>query len=352
MGLKEEGLWEIQWHPAGGGKVRRVVLTWHGLCWATAGAVLLALLVLAVVGALPVGLQGFLSSFTVEAAQRENRALRLEQDSLHERVAEMAARLRTRVQRGRKLAWVLGAPASAFDGSCPPLPPRGAGDDASLAWLADQSVRLETLGAALSTPHETLPCPLGALPFAPPVDTRREVPVSLFGWRVSPFTGKTMAQYGTLLAAPLGEPVLAPGAGKVLFAGSVRERRANEWTRFGNLVVLDHGGGVTTVFGHLRDVMVARGQTVTRGQRLGSAGQSGWTRVPAVYYEVRWPLRDGSRPVDPGLVTPALPVEDLDARLAEPTGDLPEGFAQLQHLVSARPQSRALRPRPAPLPAQ
>ena len=70
-----------------------------------------------------------------------------------------------------------------------------------------------------------------------------------------------------------------------------------------------------------------------RAQRLGSVGQTGWTRVPALYYEVRWPVDDGSRPIDPGLVTPTMPVEDLDTRLADPSGGLPGGFALVEHLV-------------------
>jgi murein DD-endopeptidase MepM/ murein hydrolase activator NlpD len=105
---------------------------------------------------------------------------------------------------------------------------------------------------------------------------------------------------------------------------------------------VDHGGGVMTIYAHLRDTLVKRGQVVARAQRLGSVGQTGWTRVPALYYEVRWPVDDDSKPIDPGLVTPTVPVEDLDARLADPTGGLPGGFALVQHLVGRgeRPPGR------------
>jgi len=348
VGLKDQALWEIQWHPAGGDRFRRLVLTWRGLRRAAIGLGLVLLLLLAIVGALPVGLRGFLTQFTVDAAGRENRSLREQAESSRERIARLAVLLHERVQRGRKVAWVVGASPQLWEETCPAAPPRGASDEETIAWLARQGERLEALGKGLAAPHEGLRCPLPSLPLAAPVDMTRAVPVALFGWRLSPFTGKTMAQYGTTLAAPQGEPLLAPGAGKVLFAGSVHERRANEWTRFGNLVVLDHGGGVVTVFAHLRDVLVKRGQAVTRGQRLGSVGQTGWTRVPALYYEVRWPVSDHGRPIDPGLVTPMLPVENLDARLADPTGDLPGGYAQVEHLVSVKVERRPPRPRPAP----
>ncbi len=347
MGVKDHALWEIQWHPAGGGRFRRLVLTWRGLRRTMFGVALVGLVVLAIVGALPLGVQGFLTRFTVEAAQRENRALGEQEESLREQVFRLSVLLHERVQRGRKVAWVLGDSPQVWEAACPSPPARRAGDEASIAWLAEQGARLEALGSELAAPRDTLRCPLPSLPLAQPVDRQRAVPVALFGWRLSPFTGKTMAQYGVTLAAAQGEPLLAPGAGKVLFAGSVRERRANEWTRFGNLVVLDHGGGVVTVFAHLRDVLVKRGQNVARGQRLGSVGQTGWTRVPALYYEVRWPVSDLSRPIDPGLVTPTLPVENLDARLADPTGDLPAGYALLKHLVTIRAERRPPRPRPA-----
>lgn len=348
MGVKDQALWEIQWHPAGGGRFRRLVLTWRGLRRAAIGLGLVLLVVLAIVGALPFGLRGFLTRFTADAAQRENRALREQAEPLRERISRLAMLLHERVQRGRKVAWVVGASPQLWEEECPAPPSRRASDEESIAWLVRQGARLDALGRELAAPHEGLRCPLPSLPLAAPVDMTRAVPVALFGWRLSPFTGKTMAQYGTTLAAPQGEPLLAPGAGKILFAGSVRERRANEWTRFGNLVVLNHGGGVVTVFAHLRDVLVKRGQAVTRGQRLGSVGQTGWTRVPALYYEVRWPVSDHSRPIDPGLVTATLPVENLDARMADPTGDLPGGYALLEHLVSVRVDRQPPRPRPAP----
>lgn len=349
MGLNGDALWEIQWHPADGGRFRRLVLTRRGLRRAGVTLALVLLVVLTIVAALPLGLTGFLTSFTVDAARRENRAMRLQGESQRDKAHELAGRLHERVQCARRVAWVVGTEPQAWEVPCPAPPPRGAEDEVIVRWLGEQGARLDTLGGVLSAPHDALRCPLSSLPTASPIDVARVVPVALFGWRVSPFTGKTMAQYGVTLAASQGEPVVAPGAGRVVFAGSVRERKANEWTRLGNLVVVDHGGGVMTVYAHLRDTLVKRGQAVARAQRLGSVGQTGWARVPALYYEVRWPLDDGSRPIDPGLVTPTVPVEDLDARLADPTGGLPGGFALVQHLVGRGERPPARRPiRPAP----
>ncbi|MBZ5589932.1 MAG: M23 family metallopeptidase [Acidobacteriia bacterium] len=334
--MKDDTLWEMQWHPSDGGAFRRVVLTRRGLRGVLMGLGLLGLAVLAVMGALPLGLRGFLTSFTVDAARHENRALKAQEDSLREQAVALGGRLYELVQRGRRMAWTVGTSSQSWLTSCQLPPQRGLDDGSTIDWLTQVGERIETLGDELAAAAKgSLRCPLPSLPTGPPLDHLRAVPVSLFGWRESPFTGKTLAQYGTILAAPEGEAVLATGAGRVLFAGGVRERKANEWTRFGTVVVVDHGGEVATVFGHLRDVLVKRGQSVRRGDRLGTVGQTGWTRVPALYYEVRWPVAGGSRPIDPGLVTISLPVDELDARFSDPTAGLPTGWALLEHLVGS-----------------
>jgi murein DD-endopeptidase MepM/ murein hydrolase activator NlpD len=359
LGVKQGALWEVQWHPSEGGRVRRLVLTRGGLRRTLVAAALIVLIALVIVAALPLGLRGLLTTFTVDAAQRDNRRLRLEGERLREEERQLAAAVIHRVQAGRRMAWVLGTEPGVWLAPCPVFPSGAAGDAAASRWFTARDDRLATLAEALSGSHDAVRCPLSSIPFASPLDPRRAVPTLLFGWRVSPFTGKVEPYYGTTLAAPQGEPVLAPGAGRVLFAGSAHERRANEWTKLGNLVVLDHGAGVVTVYAHLRDAVVRRGQSVTRGQRLGSVGQTGWTRVPALYYEVRWPLAGASTPVDPGLVTPTLPVEDLDGRLADPTGGLPAGFARIDHLLGRRsaraqstgsPYSLPMAPTPSPTP--
>ncbi len=345
MGLNDT-LWEVQWHPGGGGSFRRLVLTRRGLRAALVAIGAVGLVCLIVMSALPLGLRGLLNSFTVDAAERENRSLKTQADAGREQALAAAGRTYDVLQRARRASWAFGAPPAAWRGACPPPPGPGAPTSELMGWLTGQGERLEALGAELAAAAGRPALgPAAALPTGPPLDHLSAVPVSLYGWRQSPFTGKTVPQYGTILAAPEGEAVRATGAARVVFAGGVRERRANEWTRFGTIVVLDHGGDVVTVFGHLRDVTVKRGQSVARGEKLGTVGQTGWTRVPALYYEVRWPVGGEARPIDPGLVTLSLPVEDLDARLADPTGGLPEGWALLDHLVGSG-QSRGPAHRP------
>lgn len=111
--------------------------------------------------------------------------------------------------------------------------------------------------------------------------------ISPFGERTAPFTGKKEFNKGLDIAAPIGTAVTAPGTGLVTFAGETEDGG------FG--LVIDHQGGLTTVYSHLRDVAVAKGQTVSRGQVIGHVGDSGQTHGPHLHYETRL----GGAPVNP-----------------------------------------------------
>jgi len=333
---KSDGLWELQWHPSGGGHVRRLVLTRRGIRRSLTAIAALLLVVLAIIAMLPIGLRGVLAKFTVNAARRENRDLRNEGARLHEAALRACGLLATSLDRARRLAWVVGAPSESWRPPVPMPPGEGSSDDAIVGWLTAAADRLAELEGPLAGVPTSLPCPLGALPTGRVLAPADAVPVALFGWQVSPFTGKREAHHGATLAAPRGKPVLAAGAGTVAYAGAARERRANEWTRFGIIVIVDHGGGVSTIYAHLDATLVRRGQTVTRGERIGTVGQTGWTRVPAVYFEVRWPLGGVSTPLSPALFSLSLPTGDLDALLADPSGGLPADYARLEHLALRR----------------
>jgi len=92
---------------------------------------------------------------------------------------------------------------------------------------------------------------------------------------------------GIEIAAPAGTPVTAIAPGRVLFAG---------WFRgYGQMVILDHGGGDLTVSGYLDEVHVAAGDSVGGGQPIGSVGETGSASGPGLYFEIR---HDG-KAVDP-----------------------------------------------------
>ncbi|MHB8731561.1 MAG: murein hydrolase activator EnvC family protein [bacterium] len=108
-----------------------------------------------------------------------------------------------------------------------------------------------------------------------------------FGWRIDPFIHRRALHTGIDIAVPWGTPVKAAQSGTVLFVGWM--------TGYGNVVVLDHGNGVSTVYAHLSSYVVHAGEAVTRGQVIARAGSTGWSTGPHLHFEVR---QDG-QPVDP-----------------------------------------------------
>jgi len=102
---------------------------------------------------------------------------------------------------------------------------------------------------------------------------------SEFGMRLHPQFNTKMKHTGIDIAAPIGTPVRAAAAGEVLFAG---------WLRgYGQVIILDHGGNMTTVYAHLSRTDVRDGQEVAQGQVLGGVGNTGITTGSHLHFEVR-----------------------------------------------------------------
>jgi murein DD-endopeptidase MepM/ murein hydrolase activator NlpD len=101
---------------------------------------------------------------------------------------------------------------------------------------------------------------------------------SAFGGRRDPFTGDRSFHPGLDISASYGDPVLAPATGTI----SVYPKSGN----YGNLVVLDHGYGIVTKFGHLSRFAVTNGQQVNRGDIIGYVGSTGRSTSPHLHYEI------------------------------------------------------------------
>ncbi len=110
---------------------------------------------------------------------------------------------------------------------------------------------------------------------------------SPFGQRQDPFSGHLARHDGVDLAGDEGAEVRAVAAGVV--------RRAGSRGGYGNAVEIDHGGGLTTVYGHASELLVRDGERVTPGQPIARVGHSGRATGPHLHFEVR----AGGRPIDP-----------------------------------------------------
>jgi murein DD-endopeptidase MepM/ murein hydrolase activator NlpD len=105
----------------------------------------------------------------------------------------------------------------------------------------------------------------------------------------SGFGGRAGRQHnGIDILAPEGTPVRASEAGVVAYAG-------DGLRGFGIAAVLDHGGGASTLYGHLREIHVKSGDVVAAGSVIGAVGRTGNATTPHLHFE----LRLEGRPVDP-----------------------------------------------------
>jgi murein DD-endopeptidase MepM/ murein hydrolase activator NlpD len=103
---------------------------------------------------------------------------------------------------------------------------------------------------------------------------------SVFGYRTDPMSKRRAMHKGVDFAGREGMNVFATGDGVVIRTKDAR-------TGFGNEVLIDHGYGYVTRYGHLKDILVYRGQEIKRGTIIGTVGSTGKSTGPHLHYEVR-----------------------------------------------------------------
>ncbi len=172
------------------------------------------------------------------------------------------------------------------------LPTRAGGGDGS-ARLATQKARamreLQELASAISVGAEFQSNSLEELMIQlddkrkrltsmPSIWPARGWLTSRFGPRISPFTGRRQHHAGIDIAAASGADIVAPAAGRVVFVG----RKGP----LGKSVVLEHGFGVRTLYGHTKEIHVKIGQKLERGMVFASVGSTGRSTGPHVHYVV------------------------------------------------------------------
>ncbi|WP_431522830.1 murein hydrolase activator EnvC family protein [Paenibacillus hunanensis] len=201
----------------------------------------------------------FKEKTAVEAREREEQA----QAEARARAAEEARRAAAAAAAARVAA---SAPAdtSASDSN--------SGSDSGTDGGGDSSGNYQPSGSGMMT--------------MPVVGARISSP---FGYRIHPITGEYKMHTGIDLAAAQGTPIYAADGGTVVVAS---------WMNgYGNVVIIDHGNGIQTLYAHIRDggTVVSVGQSVGRGDKIAEVGSTGNSTGPHCHFEVRV----NGTPVDP-----------------------------------------------------
>jgi len=223
--------------------------------------------------------------------ERENDRLRLENERQRQKLRKLENRVDAIETDARRLSEISGVETEQGDESGTST--HGAGGPA-LELSPEAVERLETRAARLEIDLRIYEAALRERARVPSIWPVEGESTDSFGVRGNPFGGGGAEFHpGQDIAAPRGTPVLAPADGKVVEAG---------WKNgYGQTVVLDHGNGLTTRYGHLSKIEVEAGQELRRGDQLGQVGSTGRSTGPHLHYEVRV----GELPVSPKHYLPA-----------------------------------------------
>jgi murein DD-endopeptidase MepM/ murein hydrolase activator NlpD len=204
--------------------------------------------------------------------EAENQRLRAENERQRRELNALSNRVEAVEDTSRKLAEKSGVvnEERVLPGTGGPALPLDAN---SLAALEGKMNQLERNIKA----YENILRERGYTPSVWPVVGKLE---SGFGGRRNPFGGSSYEFHsGQDIDAQIGDPVVAGASGNVTFVG---------WQNgYGQLIVIDHGGGLTSRYGHLSHIDVVQGQTVQRAQFIGRVGSTGRSTGPHLHYEIR-----------------------------------------------------------------
>jgi murein DD-endopeptidase MepM/ murein hydrolase activator NlpD len=264
-------------------------------------SVRLAKWALGTAGTLALGLIGVLAHYTwisVEVGElrrlrSENVVLSTKAYAYEQNAAKLQAKLMTLQNMVMKLGVMAGLektlpdPAIGGVGGLTRLETTAPSADArlSIGAMEKTTEELTARSSRLEAFYQDQKVVLAATPSVWPV---RGYLSSTFGNRVDPFTGQPDFHPGIDIATPMGTKVQAPADGVVISTGVKGS--------YGNAVVIDHGYGVVTRYGHLSGFNVRPGQRVRRGDVIAFVGQTGRATAPHLHYEV-WVRDQNQNPI-------------------------------------------------------
>lgn len=172
-----------------------------------------------------------------------------------------------------------GESGESGEADIPPVEPAGNPQNVSFGTIQNLTRKAESVEKNLDTLVDFYESQSLRLACTPTIWPTQGWVSSPFGARIDPFTGKKQFHYGVDIATNLGNPIVAPADGIVV--GVKAEKM------LGRSVIISHGSGTTTHFGHLDRFGVVAGQKVRRGDTIGYVGRTGKALGPHLHYEVR-----------------------------------------------------------------
>ncbi|MGI9106585.1 MAG: peptidoglycan DD-metalloendopeptidase family protein [Pyrinomonadaceae bacterium] len=226
------------------------------------------------------GLYGIFRDAQHLRIEQENTRLRVENEKQRQQLQKLETRVDAIEDTSRRIAEISGVSEQNQSSNQPDSTGRGAGgphvpmDEAALTQVETRAAQLEQeLRVYEHALRERARVP-SIWPVAGGETTDK------FGGRRDPFGGGAAEFHaGQDIAAERGTPVYAAGIGTVTFAGTQ--------SGYGQLVIIDHGDGITTRYGHLSKIEINAGQEMTRGAIIGRVGSTGRSTGPHLHYEVR-----------------------------------------------------------------
>lgn len=152
------------------------------------------------------------------------------------------------------------------------------------AELDDEIQELQNKLYQGNTNKNTTPPPQGTMTWPYPGDYRI---YSAYGMRYHPVYKVNKMHWGVDLGGSYGNPIVAAASGTVLKVDTPVSGQNTGGKNYGNYVVIDHGGGVSTLYAHCKTVSVSVGDSVVAGQTIATCGSTGTSTGPHVHFEVR-----------------------------------------------------------------
>ena len=225
------------------------------------------------------------ASIDGDVAKKE-RYLRENLDAMAVKLGEMQARMMRLDALGNRVSGLAGIKPQEFDVKSPP--PRGGLAPTDARALTMGELRTELDRVALDVEHrsdflnavetELINATLKSkmMPTIQPVDVAYNS--SGFGWRIDPFNGTQAMHQGIDFVAATGTPIVVAAGGVVI---------ASEWSHdFGNVIEVDHGNDITTLYAHASKVYVRVGDIVKRNQHIADVGSTGRATGAHLHFEV------------------------------------------------------------------